>query len=198
MTNLQTIQGLNVYCGPAVLSALTGKSTDECASVISAISGKREIKAVQMDHLILALKKLRFDCTPISKTSFSLFGVLNSLSHNDGFYIITVPKHVVAIEVINRKIFLIDNHSKQPILAESSARLGQKVDLIYKIVKLTEPKFISSRIVLEKHSGLIYINRKNTYENEEDNTQTYIGRLSYDRFEELEEIINELAKVGQV
>jgi len=137
-TNLKEIQGMNVYCGPAVLSALTGKSTDECAGVISAINGRREIKSVNVADLIAALKKLRFDCTPIGRTSYSLFGTLNSLSRNDGFYIITVPHHVIAIEVIDSKIFLIDNHSKQPLPAESSARLTQRVELIYKVVKLAE------------------------------------------------------------
>lgn len=31
--------GMNKYCGPAVLFILTGKDTDECASVISAVNG---------------------------------------------------------------------------------------------------------------------------------------------------------------
>lgn len=56
MTNLKDINfGINQYCGPAVLSALTGESTDRCAAVISAVSDRKEIKAVQRQHLIDAL-----------------------------------------------------------------------------------------------------------------------------------------------
>ncbi len=42
-TNLKDINfGINQFCGPAVISVLTGKSTDECASVIMAITGRSE------------------------------------------------------------------------------------------------------------------------------------------------------------
>ncbi len=62
MTNLKDINfGLNEYCGPAVLSALTGESTDRCASVIMSITGKTVVKAVDFDDLVKAFKKLRFD-----------------------------------------------------------------------------------------------------------------------------------------
>ena len=70
MTNLKDVNfGLNQFCGPAVLSSLTGKSTDECASVISAISGRLEIRAVDMKYLIAALEKLRFNVNRVDTIS---------------------------------------------------------------------------------------------------------------------------------
>ena len=198
MTNLKEIQGLNVYCGPAVLSALTGKSTDECASVISSINGRREIKSVSVADLLAALKKLRFDCMPIGRINYSLFGTLNSLSRVNGFYVITVPRHVIAIEVIDGKIFLIDNHSKQPLPAESSARLTQKVELIYKVVKLAEPKFISNKIRVTRNISSIRIESLNTYEDENDNSISGRGDIYFTNDRELKEIINELVKVSIV
>lgn len=39
MTSLNPVtQGFNKYCGPAVLSIVTGKSTDECADAISRVT----------------------------------------------------------------------------------------------------------------------------------------------------------------
>ena len=100
MTNLHEVNfGLNQFCGPSVMSALTGKSTDECAAVISAVSGRQEIRAVAIAHLIEAFKRLRFDMTKIDRQGYTLFGNLSALSTHKGMYIIVVPKHVVAVEV---------------------------------------------------------------------------------------------------
>src|SRR6266446_3016821 len=142
ITTLKEIHGMNSFCGPGVMSALTGKSTDECAAVISAISGRVEIRSVNIKHLIEAFKRLRFDMIEIEKSSYTLFGCLNGLSSRPGMYIVLIPKHVIAVEVAVEngiyKLFLIDNHSKSPLPAESSARLSQKVDSIYKITAKPE------------------------------------------------------------
>src|SRR6266571_6521031 len=134
MTSLKDINfGLNQFCGPAVLSALTGKSTDECASVIMSLTGRHEVRAVEVRHLLAALKKLRFDAAAIPLTARTLYGTLIGLSNSDGLYVILVPRHVVAVEVVEKKIYLIDNASKSPLPAESSARLMQKVEQVYKV-----------------------------------------------------------------
>src|SRR3990167_10550098 len=100
MTSLKEVNfGVNKYCGPAVLSALTGRSTDECASVISRISGKTVIKAVEIQHLIKTFNKLRFDCIRVSFTGYTLFGTLNFLAKQEGCYIILIPHHIIAVEV---------------------------------------------------------------------------------------------------
>ena len=53
MTNLKAVNvGMNKYCGPAVLSILTGKSTDECARVISSINGSYNVAGVQLNDLL--------------------------------------------------------------------------------------------------------------------------------------------------
>ena len=193
-SNLKDINfGINQFCGPAVLSALTGKSTDECAAVISSINGRQEIRAVEVKDLIKALEKLRFDVSALPLISGgTLYSVLGYLSNKPSIYIILIPRHVIAIEVNDGKIFLIDNHSKSAIDAAHSARLMQKIDAIYRVVKKAEPKFVRSEIKVEK----VYVNNRleiikyNYYEDEKDNTKILLGSASYTYKNELIEISN--------
>lgn len=132
-SNLSNIQGFNQYCGPAVLAALTGRSTDSCAAAISAVSGARVIKSVQTTHLIEAVKRLGFEALPINPPARSLFGVISAMINIDGMYIITVPNHVVAVEIKEKIAFFIDNHTKEPMNAGASARLTQQVDKVWRV-----------------------------------------------------------------
>jgi hypothetical protein len=138
MTNLNAANiGMNKYCGPAVLSILSGKSTDECARVISRINGQYRVEGVQLNHLLMALDKLGFDQMPVNPAN-SLFATLCKIANNDGLYIVTVTGHYVAVEVQDKKIYFCDNHTKEPIPAASSARLQMKVLATHKIVKRPE------------------------------------------------------------
>jgi hypothetical protein len=128
--------GLNKYCGPSVISALTGRSTDECASIIQSISGQREIKAVAVDHIYKALNKLRFKTIKVEPKANSLYGNLVMLEN--GTYLILVPRHIVAVEKQEGSITLIDNHTRIAINAAMSARLMQHVEQIVKIVAMAE------------------------------------------------------------
>jgi len=105
MTELKKINfGLNHYCVPAVMSALTGRSTDECAAVITSINGKQEIKAVNVPDIIKAFKKLNLIIDEVPPAARTLFGVLSSLAAKDGTYLILVPRHIVAIRVESGQI----------------------------------------------------------------------------------------------
>lgn len=193
MTNLKDVNfRINQYCGPAVLSALTGESTDRCAAVISAVSGKKEIKAVEQAHLIEALKRLRFSVEETSFKGSTLYGTLYRMHGEPGLYIIFVPNHVVAVEVIGTEIFICDNHSKQPLDIRASARLTQKVDRVLKVVAKNPPKFVRSEIKLEKYTYKIDIIRVNIYENEEDNTIVPLGFVKSQDNKELSDILYKL------
>lgn len=196
MTSLKDINfGLNQYCGPSVLSALTGRSTDECAAVISAISGRQEIKAVQMGHLIEAVKRLRFDVISIKVPSFSLFGVLSHISKNEGMFIVGLPRHVVAVEICQEKIYFIDNHTKHAIDAAGSARLIQRVDAVYKVVLKPQPVFINSAILIERvdyYASKIRITRHSYFENKEDDMMMKLGEFSFKDENELNNIVAHL------
>lgn len=141
MTNLKEVNfGMNKFCGPAVLSALTGKSTDECAAVISAINGQTTITAVYMHDLMRAFNKLGFDFTKEEKLiGRTLYGTLFRLASEEGMYIVCVPHHVVAVEVKDKRAYIIDNHTKQPLVASSSSRLMQKVTEVYRVKERPKP-----------------------------------------------------------
>jgi hypothetical protein len=182
MTNLREINfGVNKYCGPSVMSALTGRSTDECAAVISKVSGKQTISAVDVRHLLAAFKLLRFDTIQVEHGR-SLYGTLLRLlqiKDGDGFYIVLVPHHVVAVEVSKKSVYLVDNHSKQPLNASASARLMQQVDAVYKVVKKSEPVFIRSEIKALIDDSHIILFHNSIYENPEDNVNVRLGHIIY-------------------
>src|SRR5215203_3104914 len=138
MTNLNPVKiGMNKYCGPAVLSVLTGKSTDECARVISQINGSYKVEGVKLYHLMAACNRLGFDNESVEPLG-SLYGTLTKIALSDGMYILTLPDHYVAVEVVCRRIYFCDNHTKQPIPAASSARMMQKVSAVNKVFKRPE------------------------------------------------------------
>jgi hypothetical protein len=136
MTNLKPVtEGFNKFCGPAVLSILTGKSTDECAQVISRINGAYNVSGVLLTDLLKACDKLSFDQRLITADGNSLYRELMTLVNTNGMYIVTLASHFVCIEVKDKQIFFCDNHTKNPITAASSARLGQQVIAIHKVTE---------------------------------------------------------------
>jgi len=139
MTNLNAANiGMNKYCGPAVLSILTGKNTDECAKVIASINGSYKVEGVFLNDLLRAANRLGFDNKSIPPAN-SLFATLTRLAVNgDGMYIVSLSDHFVAIEVNQRKIYFCDNHTREPIPAASSARLLQKVVAVNQVFKRPE------------------------------------------------------------
>lgn len=138
MSNLNEIYGMNRYCGPGVLSALTGLSSDICANAIAKINGKRVITAVEVPDLIRAVESLGFKVEEQQVMAQSIYGFFVGIAGRDGSYIIMIHGHVVAAEVLKGRISLIDNHTKKPINAGASARLMQRVIKAWKVTKITE------------------------------------------------------------
>jgi hypothetical protein len=185
--------GHNKFCGPAVLSILTGKSTDECASVISYINGKYTVEGVQLVDLLRAADKLGFDNQTIAPFG-SLFSQISYLVHSNGLYIVTLPKHFVVIEINDKKAFFCDNHTKEPIPAASSARLSQKVVSCHRVTERPKPVLIEKQIRIVRTEQTIYIKRDFIHENVSDNYSTSIGEIrTVDRMDILE-IIGKLTR----
>lgn len=190
--------GSNKYCGPAVLSILTGKTTDECARVISSINGKYTIEGVTLTHLIEAANRLGFDCESIDPSS-TLFGTLIKLCRNDGIYIVTVTGHFVCIEVDKGKIFFNDNHVKEPMPAASSARLQQACKAVHKVTKRREPVLTSSKVVAIVHQDhlepeiRVEVVQQIKYDVEKYNRNVIIAWLKFNNQSELEEFIASLS-----
>lgn len=197
MTNLNAVNiGFNKYCGPAVLSILTGKSTDHCAQVISSINGQYKIEGVQLKELLIAAGRLGFDNEPINPST-SLFGTLTRLVNTDGIYIVTVPHHFVVIEVNDKKIYFCDNHTKEPMPAASSARLTQRVLAVNRMMKRREPMEIGSKLVAHKVYGdgiTVMVDQEITYDMPQYNKKVAIARLRFNTQENFDEFIASLTK----
>lgn len=200
MTNLHDINfGINEYCGPVVLSALTGLSTDRCAAAISAVTGQKSaVKGTDRRVLVEVLKRLRFDVVETNIIGMTLYGVLFKLPKEDGFYIIHLPKHVVAVEVQKDNIYLCDNHSKHPIDIRHSARLLQKVEKVLKVIPKEPPQFIKSEILVGQSFAhgktSIIITRHHIYKNHNDNVIEELGKFNYNGKGELAEIARQLQR----
>lgn len=136
-TNLNAVDfGNNKYCGPSVMSILTGIDTDEAERLLRLATGRYNITGVQPQEMKMALLLMEppWDMVSVAMPlNSSLYFTLTQLYKVDGLYIIGVPGHVITIEVKERKIYLCDNHTKTPIPAGNSARLSQHVTGVYKI-----------------------------------------------------------------
>lgn len=141
MTNLKDLkEGYNKYCGPAVLSILTGKNTDECAYVIGSVTGNYKTTGVYPKDLLKAAEQLGFTYEQVRCGGESLFKSLFLIVKTDGMYIVEVGTHYVVLEVRENQIFLCDNHTKSPIHAASSARLMQEVKCVYRVFAKEVPE----------------------------------------------------------
>lgn len=189
MTNLNAVKiGMNKFCGPAVLSILTGKSTDECASVISRINGHYKVEGVQLPDLLKAADKLGFTNTKIEPAA-TLFGTLTRLASDEGMYIVTVTGHFVAIEVKEGKIYFCDNHTKEPMPAASSARMMQRCLAVNKVFRKPEPKLLQEWTKIEVH-----ISKQFIYDDPDLNRSQRICGQVFDNAEQAEEFIRRNAK----
>lgn len=203
MTNLKAVNvGMNKFCGPAVLSILTGKSTDECARVISKINGHYVIQGVQLNDLLKAADKLGYDYHPAIAGN-SLYGTIIRLAHEDGMYIVTIPNHFIVIEVVDRKAFFCDNHTKEPIPASSSARLGQSVVAAHKVYRREapleppKPNLISTTFNVLVLSHGIFIDRVLHYDNDS-TREEHIGTIRVNNEVELNAVISKLRSLDEV
>jgi hypothetical protein len=187
MTTLNDVQGVNKYCGPAVLAALTGESTDRCAAVISRISGKDEIKAVNREHLKAALKGLKFDVEETQYGGATLYGTLFRMHAADGKYVVFVPHHVVAVEVKENQIYICDNHTKTPIDIKQSARLSQRVEAVWRVFAHPLPVFVKTEITVSRFDNTIKISAFDRYEKAEDDVTRRLGSITCKDEKELED-----------
>ena len=123
-------QGNNKYCGPAVISAVTGISTDEAEQTINAVRNRdlsRSVTGVYQHELNLAFESLGWKVYHIPRTAGRSIYLLMMTMNVDGVYVFYLHTHVVVIEIKGNKRYIIDNHTKSPLNLSSSARLGQKV-----------------------------------------------------------------------
>jgi hypothetical protein len=138
MTINTVIFGKNVFCGPSVLSAVLGITTDEAVLEINNIRhrpGDKEITSCYLSELVEVMHRKGYSTVYLNHLrDRSLFSLLTLLK-DDGVYILNVPGHFICIEINKGKRYICDNHTKDPINANSSARLNQRVVIAVKVWK---------------------------------------------------------------
>lgn len=131
--NALEVHGVNSYCGPAVISAITGLSTDAAAAEINKVRGKPywfEVKGAYLPELKQALKNLNHKTEDIPYfAGSSVFQVLTSIK-KDGYYIALLgpsQPHFVLLEKRASERWITDNRIKTPMKAEGSVMLRHNV-----------------------------------------------------------------------
>lgn len=135
LNNINT--GENKFCGPAVISAIAGISTDEAEKVINKVRNynlDRRVTGVWANELRKALEILGWKAYDIwgvnGKSIYSLMFTITK----PGIYLFYIHSHVVGIEICeDGKRYIIDNQTKKPLNLSSSARLGQRVIAVTRI-----------------------------------------------------------------
>jgi len=144
MTNLQNVQtGENKFCGPAVLSAIAGITTDEAEKLIQSVRKNNgiprsddKVTGVWAAELNDAFRKLGWKVNNLPNMYGKSVYFIMTVITKPAFYLFYVHRHVVAIEIsTDGKRYLIDNHTKQPISVGNSARISQKVLGVTMLVK---------------------------------------------------------------
>ena|SRR3990167_310177 len=119
--------GDNKFCGPAVISAIAGIDTDEAERLLQELRHTaKPVKGVRTTEIVDVLQKLGF-YTKYIHANRSVFLML-TLNSEPGYYIFMVPHHFILIEITtDGRRLLVDNHTKEPLNAAMSSRLGQQV-----------------------------------------------------------------------
>lgn len=137
---VNNFDSFNIYCGPAVLSIFTGARVDDCAEEIAKISGAFKVKGVYPDDLMKAGNAMGLNFTEnIAFSGRSIFWSASALSKmGNAMYLVTIPRHYVALEVRDGNVLICDNHTKTELELQNSSRLSQKVERVWKVIKVRE------------------------------------------------------------
>lgn len=137
---VNNFDSFNIYCGPAVLSIFTGARVDDCAEEISKISGAFKVKGVYPDDLMKAGNAMGLQFHEnIAFTGRTIFWTASALVRmGNAKYLVTIPKHYIALEVRDGSLFICDNHTKTELELQNSSRLSQKVERVWRVDKVRE------------------------------------------------------------
>lgn len=136
-TKLNSVNGANIFCGPAAISTIAGISTDEAARLVQeARYSRQDVRAMYLSEVMSVLNKLGWRTNQIRvPAGTSLFFFLSTMKE-DGYYLLLLPSHFVVIEKLGSQRVFCDNHTKQPMNAASSARNMQEVRAAIKVDKI--------------------------------------------------------------
>jgi hypothetical protein len=123
----------NTFCGPGVISAITGIGTKEIERITQQIRrNSKPVRGMYTSELCEILHRLGWKTSYVNGMGGSLFYALGVL--DTGVYIVMVPGHFVCVEIDeNKQRYFVDNHTKRPINAAVSARGMQRVHSVVRV-----------------------------------------------------------------
>lgn len=135
----------NKYCGPGIISAITGLDTDTIEKEIQFLrKNSKPVGPVYLMEVRSILLLHKFSTKQVAAIRGTLFYNLQMGSYKPGLYIFHLHLHVVGIEIEDlysddkrkRSIYFIDNIVRQPINAGAAARLGDRVLEVFKVERM--------------------------------------------------------------
>lgn len=169
--DVNNFDSFNIYCGPAVLSIFTGARVDDCAEEIQKISNAFKVKGVHTQDLMKAGNAMGLEFQEIpsfeGRSIFWAGSVLIKLPPCQ--YLVTIPKHYIALETKDSNLYICDNHTKTEIELQNSARLSQKVERVWKVIKVREyskPHVVKSEYEVERIGMDVFVKVINTLSDE--------------------------------
>lgn len=128
---------------------------DDCAEEIGKITNQFKIKGVMPDNLMKAGEAmgLKFEEIPSfqGRSIFWAGSVLIKMSPCQ--YLVTIPRHYVALEVRDSSLYICDNHTQSEIELQNSARLSQKIERVWKVTRVkaySKPHIVKSEYAVER------------------------------------------------
>jgi hypothetical protein len=128
---LHAITGRNSYCGPAVISTLTGMTTDSAAEIVRRRTGQRVVKGMYTRELRDALYSLGItsDVRPVTGKPTLNQWMTHHRENSKSTYLVVVTGHFIVVQ----QSHMIDNHTGTPEWVERSHCFRKRVREVYRL-----------------------------------------------------------------
>jgi hypothetical protein len=137
MNKLHDIHGGSRWCGPAALTALTGRPTDEMAAEIRKVTGRKMITYVYASELQETLESLGYTTRLeyITGEKPTLARWLREREDRNAFTIVLVTRHFVTVKGVK----LVDNRVKKPVFIRKAPGRRKRVLGVITVTGRTAP-----------------------------------------------------------
>ena len=149
----------NSYCGPAVISSLTGCTTAQAAQILREVSGKTMIKGTTNRQMINALSKFNFDVLSMKFTKGIKLGAWLRATENmrqdlSKAYLLAVDHHWILIQGNKYVCGIIKNVVS---VKNENIKIGGVVESVYEVS--TQHMFHPKDVIKKKEAPSKYYAR---------------------------------------
>jgi hypothetical protein len=149
---IHPITGFNTFCGPAVLSALFGITTDEAAAWVRRISPwRKQVRGIYTRELLQLVREQEWETIlmpPYCRSVKTLLKV-NRADYPSGIYLLNITGHFILLwkDSTAGQWMCIDNHKKSPTLLSAHTSFAtRRIDGMYLLL----PPRVSQVVEVER------------------------------------------------